>query len=495
VNESVNDDDFFKVKPEIIDEIRKQKGKNNSGRKSTGATYWLYQFKSSRQWLERLGKTTEPSYNTHLRLYCWYHKKTPDDLIQIALNDMKNNFQSYTKEQIAALTTMPQSRTQEMVDEYKFHLIDRGSPTSGKPKKGIFSNNSIKDYTDGIKSYYKSWNIPVNWNSIKLPEKCPTTYRAFSDDEYKNLLNNCKSDRERCMVALQGAAGVRVGVATNNPTARGVTLFECYPRIEDEKGNILEIGEVDDSGCAVMMCYPESNAYIYPTFLIPELRKYVNDYLKHRRNFGEKLRLESPLIREHFKDGSPKTNFPRHISASDVNHSIHAIAKRGAKTVNLAFLQPDHGLRKRFSNCIERCNLKDTVADMLIGHMNMRIKHYNDHDYRIAEHRQKNLPHVMSEFKKAIDELTIDENYKLKKDIKILNEKIAEQPQIADLMRLLTNERIRRESIELQLQHDQEVLQDVKEIVTRLSNSRPTDAEFKRNQIGILSSVNDYLQS
>lgn len=189
MNESVSDDDFFKVKPQIIDEIRKQKGKSNSGRKSTGATYWLYQFKSSRQWLERLGKTTEPSYNTHLRLYCWHYKKTPDDLIQIALNDMKNNFQSYTQEQIAALTTMPQSRTQKMVDEYIFHLIDKGSPTSGKPKKGIFSNNSIKDYTDGIKSYYKSGNIPVNWNSIKLPEKCPTTYRAFSDDEYKNLLN------------------------------------------------------------------------------------------------------------------------------------------------------------------------------------------------------------------------------------------------------------------------------------------------------------------
>ena len=95
MNESVNYYDFFKVKPQIIDEIRKQKGKSNSGRKSTGATYWLYQFKSSRQWLERLGKTTEPSYNTHLRLYCWHYKKTPDDLIQIALNDMKNNFQSY----------------------------------------------------------------------------------------------------------------------------------------------------------------------------------------------------------------------------------------------------------------------------------------------------------------------------------------------------------------------------------------------------------------
>ncbi|MGA8916127.1 MAG: hypothetical protein WB474_09080, partial [Nitrososphaeraceae archaeon] len=69
MNESVdNDDDFFKVKPEIIEEIRKQKGKSNRGGKiSTGATYWLYQLKSSRQCLERLGKTTEPAYNTHLR--------------------------------------------------------------------------------------------------------------------------------------------------------------------------------------------------------------------------------------------------------------------------------------------------------------------------------------------------------------------------------------------------------------------------------------------
>ena len=72
---------------------------------------------------------------------------------------------------------------------------------------------------------------------------------------------------------LYRVPGVRVGVATNNPTAGGVTLAECYPLIEDEKG-ILEIGEVDDDGCGVMMCYPESNAYIYPTFLIPELRTF-----------------------------------------------------------------------------------------------------------------------------------------------------------------------------------------------------------------------------
>ena len=70
---------------------------------------------------------------------------------------------------------------------------------------------------------------------------------------------------------------------------------------------------------------------------------------------------------------------------------------------------------------------------MLMGHMNMRIKHYNDHDYRIAEHRQKNLPHVISEFKKAIDELTIDENYKLKKHIKILKENVANQPNIEEM--------------------------------------------------------------
>ena len=472
MDKSVNGNDFFRVKPEIIDEIRKQKGKSNRGRKiSTGATYWLYQFKSSRQWLERLGKTTEPSYNTHLRLYCFYHKKTPDDLIRIAINDMKNNFQSYTQEQIAASTTMPRSRTQEMVEEYVLHLIKIGSPTSGKPKKGIFSNNSIDDYTDGIKSYYKFSNIPVNWHNIKFPQQRPTTYRAFSDEEYKILLGNCKNDRERCMVALQGAAGVRVGVAANNVTGCGAaTLAEFYPLIPDKKGNLLEIGEIEDSGCAVLMCYPESNTYIYPTFLIPELRKYVNDYLKFRRNTGEKLKLDSPLTREHFKDGSPNTNFPRHVSTSDVNHTIHIIAKRGAKTVDLTNIPPDHGLRKRFSNCIERCSLKDTVAAMLMGHMNMQIKHYNDHDYRIPEHRQKNLPYVISEFKKAIDELTIGENYKLKERIEILNEKVAEQPKMDEMKELVDRYKIKVDLLELQKERDREQMEENKNVLAELKN-------------------------
>ena len=190
--------------------------------------------------------------------------------------------------------------------------------------------------------------------------------------------------------------------------------------------------------------------------------------MKHRRNFGEKLRLESPLIREHFKDGSPKTNSPRHVSASDVNHSIHAIAKRDAKTVDLAVLQPDHGLRKRFSNCIERCSMEPTVKDMLMGHMNMRIKHYNDHDYRIAEHRQKNLPHVMSEFKKAIDELTINENYKLKKQLKILNEKVADQPKIAEMKEIIEGYRYKFDRIDSERERDraemQKVLQANKEL-------------------------------
>ena len=119
------------------------------------------------------------------------------------MNDTKNNFESYTQEQISALTTIPRSRTQEMVEEYILHLIKKGSPTAGKPKKGRFSKNSIDDYTDGIKNYYKSWNIPVNWHNIKFPEQCPTPYHAFTDDEYNILLNNCKNNREKCMVALQ----------------------------------------------------------------------------------------------------------------------------------------------------------------------------------------------------------------------------------------------------------------------------------------------------
>ena len=357
------------------------------------------------------------------------------------------------------------------------HLIKIGSPTAGKPKKGRFSNNSIDDYTDGIKSYYKRWNIPVNWNNIKLPEQCPTPYRAYTDEEYRILIDNCKNDRELSIVALMGAAGVRVGVGAYSVTGhRAVTLAECYPLIKDEKGNILEIGEIEDSGCAVLMCYPESNTYIYPTFLIPELRTYINDYLKTRRNDGEKLRPESPLIRDHFKFGSPNTNFPRHISTSDVNHTVHIIAKRGAKTVNLADIPPDHGLRKRFSNCIERCKMEESVKDMLMGHMNrMRIKHYNDHDYRLPEHRQKNLPYTISQFKNAIDELTINENYKLKKEIKLLNEKVAEQPKIEELKEMNEVFKYRFDRIAMERERDRLEMQRVLEERDRLFKEEMSD--------------------
>lgn len=446
---------------ESIENVTKKK----AGRKPTnGNETYLDSFESCRRWIRSLKKSTRRAYKFHLTKFCLHYKITPDELVKL-----------------------PHPQIQIMFEDYVQHLSDIAVNEVSKAVSGRLSVNSVRPYTRGIKSFLDYQGIPLIWKRISalFPEEVPTELRPYTKEEISILYGNTKDDRERSMILCQSSGGVRVGGGV------GARLKDCSPLIKDKEGKIVQIGDINKTGVALIMTYAVSKKSMYPTFITPECRESLNKYLKFRTNQGEILKPESPLIRDYFEFGSPKTNNPKFVFETNVNHIINRIAKRGSKTVDLHDIAPNHGLREFYYGTIRNSHVDKDFRDLLMGHkINMGDKCY--YDLRKSEsHRDR----VLSEFLKAVDDLTIDEKFRLKKQVARLTEQQTEQPQIADLMRLLTNERIKRESIELQLQQDQQVLQDVKEIVTRLSNSRPTDAEFKRNQIAILSSVNDYLQS
>ena len=81
---------------------------------------------------------------------------------------------------------------------------------------------------------------------------------------------------------------------------------------------------------------------------------------------------------------------------------------------------------------------------------------------------------LLSEFKKAIDELTIDENYKLKKHIKILKEKVANQPNIEE-MQIEIQKVMQEKSQESQEFQDlKQEVQQLREMMATISSSGVT---------------------
>jgi integrase len=83
------------------------------------------------------------------------------------------------------------------------------------------------------------------------------------------------------------------------------------------------------------------------------------------------------------------------------------------KKVGLPFeqLQPDHSFRKFFNTCLMNSNVAYSFKELLMGHSVKLDNVYYDKDSEIS--RQE----IIVEYMKAVDALTINEEYRLKKKI------------------------------------------------------------------------------
>jgi hypothetical protein len=170
----------------------------------------------------------------------------------------------------------------------------------------------------------------------------------------------------------------------------------------------------------------------YFTFTTPEASRALNTYLKYRETCGEKLKPSSPLFRNQFDRNDPDSvHDPEQIRLRALEWLIsQTIQKSGLRTVERQTeLHNDHGrirknvrltagFRKFFDTQLIYARVEPRTKEMFMGHSIGLDDHYFTPD--IVEN------YVLNEYLKAVDNLTINEENRLKKKVKELTEKQSE---------------------------------------------------------------------
>jgi integrase len=311
-----------------------------------------------------------------------------------------------------------------MVLDYIIHLKKIAKHSAGKPRKGQLSVNSVKLYLKGVKSFLEFNEIALPWKKIAkfYHDDVTNSYRSYTKEEIKKLLS-VADPRDRCIILLMASSGIRVG-------AIQTLKVKSIKRLDGDVG--------------IVTVYPESKDSVYATLVTPEFLNSLDEYLKYRKSQGEKITAESWLIRDKFATFSNKTNKPVPPSDQSIRKQMRFLLRKAG--LPFEDLQPDHSLRKFFNTALMNSDVAYTFKELLMGHSVKLDNVYYDRD------NEKSQQKILLEYMKAIDALTIHDEYRLKKKIVEYEEKLKDVPKVEQLESHLANKILEQEAIKKQLE-------------------------------------------
>jgi len=248
---------------------------------------------------------------------------------------------------------------------------------------------AIHNYVSAILAFYKINDVILNISKINkfIPaQKKIKKDRAYTSEEISKFLE-IGDERIRVAILLMCSSGVRVGALPS-----------------------LKISSLEGSKLTVYEGYGEE----YYTFITPECRKAIDSYLDMRKRYGEVLTPNSFLIREQF---DTKDQFqiakPRQLTVTMVKCKMDDLRERlGIKSKEIG-VAITHGFRKFFATKLEESDVSPIKISMMLGHKQGLLLRYT-------------IPavgEVYREYEKAIDNLTINEEYRLRLEVQTLSEK------------------------------------------------------------------------
>lgn len=149
-------------------------------------------------------------------------------------------------------------------------------------------------------------------------------------------------------------------------------LFD-YLRYGDISSIRNEIGDVIAAKIRIYAGCGEE----YQSFITPEAYYSVEEYIKFRKEHGENISPESPVLRDLFVPdhlGLGKVEVPKPFKSDLVRHLVDdALKASGIRGRRLETgkrrheFQPDHGFRKYFNTVCDH-HMKTLYVEFLLGH-------------------------------------------------------------------------------------------------------------------------------
>ncbi|MCI4316972.1 MAG: hypothetical protein L3J96_00400, partial [Thermoplasmata archaeon] len=263
-------------------------------------------------------------------------------------------------ELVALAKKPPAKRLKEIVTSYV-----RGEQSAGRKARYILN------VWWGVRSFLASQGVAPQWN--------PKVERAEADEDdaartvpsheqLRQVANAVKSGRDRAVVYLLASSGIRIGVlATQHAPADGLRL-KHLPELK-----LVEDPTFEKVPFAIRVpAHLSKGKNAYYTFGSHETADSILAYLKERRQRGETLTPESPLVlpdtRGRLSDRRAKDGACFMVRKALAERVKRAMTRVGPPTAGWHA----HTLRAWFSTQMESCESKGLVSrtrrEFFMGH-------------------------------------------------------------------------------------------------------------------------------
>jgi integrase len=263
-------------------------------------------------------------------------------------------------------------------------------------------------YLAAIMTYYDLNDVILNKKKIYRylgQEEKPIENRGYSREEISKMLE-VGDERVRALILFLASTGVRIGAIP------GLKMKDLSP--------------VSKYGLDQVKVYSDSKEH-YLTFTSPEATQAIKIYLEYRKRYGEKLKEESPVFRNQFDRNDPSSvHNVEPIKQRSVERLIsRTIEKAGIRTVQKTTelnnekgkirkdIRLTSGFRKFFDTHLIYSKVEPRIKEMFMGHS----IGLDDNYFKPGEN------YVLQEYLRAVDNLTINEENRLRIKVQELHTK------------------------------------------------------------------------
>ncbi len=297
---------------------------------------------------------------------------TPDDLLLLNTAQLNDLLIKWVVSRQEVEHIRPQSVGKELSSLRKFFLM-----------------NSRKDVAwEEIRAYLKE-----GVRSVKD--------RPYEHAEIAKMLGHADV-RIKAAILLMCSAGIRVGGLT------GLLMRN------------LQAVELENSGALVYrITVYEHTKDEYTTYCTPECKKVIDEYHEFRQRCGEVFTPKTPVLREFFGGQMiSRVLTPRSASHGSIAMFIRRSAVRagirevGNNKYERKAVMLNHGMRKFFKSNARKSKVDMLVLEYLMGHRSGNMK--EGISKLMMTYDPSEEGELLTEYVKAIDNLTINEENRLR---------------------------------------------------------------------------------
>ena len=309
-------------------------------------------------------KETQKTYLRYLRYFKEFHGKSVDKLL-----------------------SLDKKVIEEIIIRYIMSMRDKE-----------LSYSSIKGRIAPITSFLTLNDIVVNNKKLKMfagEKKKTVKDKAYSHSDLTRMFQ-IASFRVKVIISIYSSTGIR------------------KEALIDLKLKHLEHVEFENQKLYKFTAY-ETSGDEYITYCTPECASYIDEYIEQRKKAGEHITDESYLVRNDFNFAFTKqVKNPKPATISGLNTLMNLLLQKTGirqvnhKTENSRYKRHEkavfNAFRKYFDTCLANCDINVTIKEMLMGHS----VGLDDCYYKPTENQ------LLTEYLKAVNELTINEENRLR---------------------------------------------------------------------------------